>query len=118
MNIKGFLEEILKKINNTKIVEYFWTSKKNINGLRHFVLVNESKEKEDVICLMVSVLDSEINLKITYKELINSRNWDKGWLKLPKNQSITEEYNKYKSTYREEEINKIFINDNSLFNIS
>ena len=98
-------------------MENYWTSNKTIKGLRHFVLVNESKEKEDVIFLMVSVLDSEINLRITYEELINSGNWDKGWLKLPKTESITEEYNKYKSTYREEEINKIFINDNSLFNI-
>ena len=46
---------------------------------------------------MVSVLDSEINLKTTYKELINSGNWYKGWINLPKHQSITEEYVNYKS---------------------
>ena len=44
-------------------MENFWTSKKPINGLRHFVLVNETKEDENVIFLMVSVLDSEINLR-------------------------------------------------------
>ena len=99
-------------------MENYWTSKKPINGLRHFVLVNEIKEKGDVIFLMVSVLDSEINLKITYEELINSGKWEKGWLNIPKNESITEEYIEYKSIYIEKGINKIFINDNSSFNIS
>ena len=39
---------------------------------------------------MVSVLDSEIYLKTTYEELMNSGNWQKGWINLPKIQSITE----------------------------
>ena len=45
------------------MMENFWTSKKNIKGLRHFVLVNEMKEKGNITFLMHSVLDSEINLK-------------------------------------------------------
>ena len=52
-------------------MENFWTSKKTINGLRHFVLLNETKEQGNITFLMVSVLDSEINLKTTYEELIN-----------------------------------------------
>ena len=52
-------------------MEKFWTSNKPINGLRHFVLVNETKEKGNISFLMVSVLDSEINLKTTYEDLIN-----------------------------------------------
>ena len=100
-------------------MEKFWTSKKPINGLRHFVLVNETKEKgKNIIVLMVSVLDSEINLKTTYTELMNSGNWNKGWIILPKLQSITEEYIKYKSINKEDGIDKIFINEDSLFNIS
>ena len=99
-------------------MENFWTSKKPINGLRHFVLVNETKEKGNITFLMVSVLDSEIYLKTTYGELINSRNWHKGWINLPKLQSITEEYVKYKSINREEDIDELFINEDSLFNIS
>ena len=78
-------------------MENYWTSKKPINGLRHFVLVNETKEKGNISFLMVSVLDSEINLKTTYEELINSGNWQKGWINLSKHQSITEEYVNYKS---------------------
>ena len=99
-------------------MEYFWTSNKSINGLRHFVLVNETKEKGNITFLMVSVVDSEINLETTYEELINSRNWHKGWINLPKLQSITEEYFDYKSSKKEKCVGEIFINEDSLFNIS
>ncbi len=99
-------------------MENFWTSIKPIKGLRHFVLVNETREQGNIIFSMVSVLDSEINLKTTYQELINSGNWYKGWINLPKLQSITEEYVNYKSSNREEDIDEIFINEDSLFNIS
>ena len=99
-------------------MENYWTSKKNINGLRHFVLVNMIKEKGNINFLMVSVLDSEINLKTTYEELINSGNWQKGWIDLSKHQSITEEYVNYKSINKREGIDEIFINEDSLFNIS
>ena len=99
-------------------MENFWTSKKNINGLRHFVLVNETREQSNIIFLMVSVLDSEIKLKTTYEDLINSGNWHKGWINLSKHQSITEEYVEYKSINNGKCIDEIFINEDSLFNIS
>ena len=99
-------------------MENFWTSNKPIKGLRHFVLVNETRELGIIIFLMVSVLDSEINLKITYEELINSGNWYEGWINLPKLQSITEEYVNYKSINKGQGIDEIFINEDSLFNIS
>ena len=67
---------------------------------------------------MVSVLDSEINLKIYFDELVNSGNWQKGWVNLPKLESITREYVNYKSSNKVEGIDEIFINDDSLFNIS
>ena len=99
-------------------MDNFWTRRKPINGLRHFVLVNQTNKKRNISFLMVSVLDSEIYLEITYEELINSGNWDKGWINLPKNKSITEEYDHFKSSNKSEEIHKIFVNDDSLFNIS
>ena len=98
-------------------MENYWTSNKTINGLRHFVLLNETNEKGNIF-LMVSVLDSEINLKTTYEELINSGNWHKGWINLSKHQSITEEYINYKSINKGKVIDEIFINEDSLFNIS
>ncbi len=99
-------------------MENFWTSNKTINGLRHFVLVNETKEQGKITFLMVSVLDSKIYLKITYEELIKSGNWQEGWINLPKLQSITEEYIKYKSINKGEDTDDIYINEDSLFNIS
>ena len=98
-------------------MENFWTSNKPKNGLRHFVLVNETKEKGNIIYFMVSVLDSEINLKTTYEELINSGNWHRGWINLSKHQSITEEYVKFKSINKDS-IDEILINEDSLYNIS
>ena len=99
-------------------MENYGTSNKPIKGLRHFVLVNETREQGNIIFSMVSVLDSEINLKTTYEELINSGNWNKGWINLSKLQSITEEYVNYKSINKGEGIDEIFINEDSLFNIS
>ena len=99
-------------------MENFWTSNKSINGLRHFVLVNETQEKGNMTFLMVSVVDSEINLETTYEELINSGNWHKGGINLPKLQSITEEYVDYKSLKKGESVDEILINEDSLFNIS
>ena len=99
-------------------MENFWTSKKSINGLRHFVLVNNTKEKGKNFFLMVSVVDSEINLKITYKDLLNSCNWERGWLNLNKTDSITEDYVIFKFLNQKKGINKIFLTDDSLFNIS
>ncbi len=99
-------------------MENYWTSIKPINGLRHFVLVNVTKEKGNIIFLMVSVLDSDINLRVNYDELKNSGNWYEGWINLPKLQSITVEYFDYKSSKKEKGIDEIFINEDSLFNIS
>ena len=99
-------------------MEIFWTSNKSIYGLRHFVLVNETKEKGNINFLMVSVVYSEINLETTYEELINSGNWHKGWINLPKHQSITEGYDDYKSLKKGESIDEIFVNEDSVFNIS
>ena len=96
-----------------------WTSSKPINGLRHFVLVNKIKEKDQIENLMVSVLDVEISLKISTKELINTDEWTEGWLDLPKSESITKDYLEYKlSNDSKQGISKIFVNDNSIFNIS
>ena len=100
-------------------MEIFWTSNKSINGLRHFVLVNKINEQDQINFLMVSVIDVEISLKISNEELLNSGNWNEGWLNLPKSQAITIDYLDYKlSNSPNESINKIFVNSDSLFNIS
>ena len=96
-----------------------WTTSKPIHGLRHFVFVNKIKEKDQIKNLMVSVLDAEINLKISNEELINSEEWTEGWLNLPKSESITKDYFEYKlSNDSKKGTNKIFISNKSIFNIS
>ena len=97
----------------------FWTSIQPINGLRHFVLVNKIKEKNQINFLMVSVIDADVSLKISKEELLNIEKWNEGWINLPKFESITKSYLKYKKTKKfKEGTNKILINKNSIFNIS
>ena len=99
-------------------MEKFWTSNKSIKGLRHFVLLNKEKVNGKTIFLMVSVLDTEVNFKITQDELLNNVNWERGWLDLPKIKSITDDYVRFKSINKIDPMNKVLIYDDSLFNIS
>ena len=100
-------------------MEIYWTSNKSIDGLRHFVLLNKINEQEQIYFLMVSVIDVDISLKISNEELFNSGNWKKGWLNLTKSEAITKDYLDYKlSKNAKESINKIFVKNDSLFNIS
>ena len=99
-------------------MENYWTSNKSIHGLRHFVLLNKIIEQDQINFLMVSVVDVEISLIISKEELLNSGNWNEGWLNLPKSVAITEDYLDYKlSKNLKESINKIFVGNDSLFNI-
>ena len=100
-------------------MEIYWTSNKSINGLRHFVLVNKINEQDQINFLMVSVVDVEISLKISNEELFNSGDWNEGWLNLPKSEAITKDYLDYKlSNNSIEGIEKIFVRNDSLFNIT
>ena len=96
-----------------------WTISKPIHGLRHFVLVNKINEQDQINFLMVSVVDVQISLKISNQELLNSGNWNEGWLNLPKSEAITKDYSDYKlSNNSIEGIEKIFVRNDSLFNIT
>ena len=100
-------------------MENYWTSNKSINGLRHFVLVNKINEQDQINFLMVSVVDVEISLKISNEELLNSGDWNEGWLNLPKSEAITKDYSDYKLCNNSiEGIEKIFVRNDSLFNIT
>ena len=100
-------------------MENYWTSNKSINGLRHFVLVNNINEQDQIYFLMVSVVDVEICLKVSNEELLNSGDWNEGWLNLPKSEAITKDYSDYKlSNNSKEGIEKIFVKNDSLFNIT
>ena len=100
-------------------MENYWTSSKSIHGLRHFVLVNKNNEQDQINFLMVSVVDVEISLKISNEELLNIGHWNKGWLNLPKSEAITKDYSDYKLSNKSKEgIEKIFVKNDSLFDIT
>ena len=100
-------------------MENYWTSNESINGLRHFVLINKINEQDEIKLLMVSVVDVEISLKISNEELLNSGNWSKGWLNIPKSEAITKDYSDYKLSNKSKEgIEKIFVKNGSLFDIT
>ena len=100
-------------------MQNYWTSNKAINGLRHFVLVNEINDQDKINFLMVSVVDVEISLKISNEDLLISGNWNEGWLDLPKSEAITKDYSDYKlSNNSKEGIEKIFVKNDSLFDIT
>ena len=100
-------------------MENYWTSNESINGLRHFVLINKINEQDQIYFLMVSVVDVEISLKISKDELLNSGNWNKGWLNLPKSEAITNDYSDYKLSNKSKEgTEKIFVKNDSLFDIT
>ena len=96
----------------------YWTSVRTINGLRHFVCVNELLVKGDLKLLLVSVIDIEVNLIVSKNELENSGSWKIGWLELNKSESITQDYITFKKSKNFSESKKILLNDSSKFKLS
>ena len=96
----------------------YWTSVRPINGLRHFVCVNELLFKGDLKLLLVSVIDIEVNLIVSKNELENSGSWKLGWLELNKSESITQDYIAFKGSKNFSEPTKLLLNDLSKFKLS
>ena len=99
-------------------MELYWTSRKTINGLKHFVLINQYEFKKEVYLDFVSALDEAITFTISKKVFEESSQWIKGWNDNEKDNIDIKEYLKFKSSTREYKINKFFFNESSLFNIS
>jgi len=96
----------------------YWTSVRPINGLKHFVCVNELLDKGDLKFLLVSVIDVEVNLIVSKNELENSGSWKLGWLELDKSESITQDYIAFKKNKNFSEPKKLLLNDLSPFKLS
>ena len=96
----------------------YWTSVRPINGLRHFVCVNELLDKGDLKLLLVSVIDIEVNLTVSKNDLENSGSWMLGWLELNKSESITQDYIAFKESKNFYEPTKLLLNDSSPFKLS
>ena len=100
-------------------MDCYWTSKKTIKGLSHFVLVDKFHSGDEITFLLVSVLDVDINLEVTEEELLNKEIWKEGWLNFEKKVSISNEYLKNKSKLKATvESNKIFLSKDSPFYIN
>ena len=99
-------------------MEIFWTSKNTINGLKHFVVVNQYELKKEVYFDFVSVLDDAISFKISKKVLGESSQWIKGWNDNERESLNIKEYLEFKSSSREYKSKKIIFNETSTFNIS
>ena len=99
-------------------MEIYWTSKKTINGLKHFVVVNQYKLKKEVYLDFVSVLDQSISFTVSKKVFEKSSQWIKGWDDIQRENINIKEYLEFKSSIREGKTNKINFNETSIFNIS
>ena len=98
-------------------MELYWTSRKTINGLKHFVVINQYEFKKKVYLEFVSALDEAISFTISKKVFEESSQWIKGWNDDERDNIDKIEYLKFKLS-KVENKSKIIFNENSLFNIS
>ena len=96
----------------------YWTSIRPINGLRHFVCVNEMLDNGEYKFILVSVIDINVNLIVSKNELENSLLWILGWLELNKSESITPDYISFKKRKKLSDPTKLLLNDSSPFYLS
>ena len=56
-----------------------WTSKKNINGQVHFVAINYGGDLQRRWVVLMSVLDSNVVVKVPWSQLVDLSEWAAGW---------------------------------------
>ena len=56
-----------------------WTSKAYINGQVHFVAINYGGELQSRWVILMSVLDSNVVVKVPFSQLVDLSNWQPGW---------------------------------------
>tara|TARA_B100000700_G_scaffold1261_1_gene1667 strand:+ start:2400 stop:2738 length:339 start_codon:yes stop_codon:yes gene_type:complete len=59
-----------------------WTSKFDINGHFHFVAINYGGELLKRWVLLMSVIDSNVVVKVSWSQLLDSLNWESGWYEI------------------------------------
>ncbi len=99
-------------------MELYWTSRNTINGLKHFVIINQYKFKKEVYLDFVSALDDAISFTISKKVFEASSQWKKGWTDNEGENINNKEYQEFKLSMREYKQNKLILDETSLFNIS
>ncbi len=56
-----------------------WTSKVYINGHVHFVAINYGGELLSRWIVLMSVIDSNVVVKVPWSQLVDLSNWEAGW---------------------------------------
>ena len=56
-----------------------WTCKSSIDGNRHFIAINYGGNKSDRWVILISVIDSNVAVKVSFSELIDQSKWSCGW---------------------------------------
>ena len=56
-----------------------WTSKASIKGQIYFVAINYGGKSLKRWVVLMSVLDSNVVVKATWSQLVDSSNWECGW---------------------------------------
>ena len=57
-----------------------WTSKFHIEDQLHFVAINYGGKLLERWVLLMSVLDSSVVVKVSWSQLVDSSNWECGWI--------------------------------------
>ena len=58
-----------------------WTSNFCIDRQVHFVAINYGGESLNRWVILMSVLDSNVVVKVSWSKLVDSSNWESGWAK-------------------------------------
>ncbi len=56
-----------------------WTSKAYINGQVHFVAINYGGKLLKRWVVLMSVVDSNVVVKVSWSKLVDVSNWEAGW---------------------------------------
>ena len=56
-----------------------WTSKFPIDGKVHFVAINYGEELLNRWVILMSVLDANLVVKVSWSQLVDLSNWEPGW---------------------------------------
>ena len=96
----------------------FCTSKVPILGLRHFVIIDQIMEEGDIYKVLVSVLNEEVNFKVSLDHFENSGNWEYGWKELKKSDTVMKKNLKIRCDIELGKTKEVFLSEKSPFNIS
>ena len=59
-----------------------WTSNVSIDGQVHFIAINYGGELLKRWVVLMSVLDSNVVVKVSWSQLVDLSNWEAGWNKI------------------------------------